>query len=66
MICFVVDANTILATAFPSKTKQYLASAYKTIKTELNKRGFEIKSHVLDNEAPKIHTNVIEEENCIY
>ena len=66
MVVYVVDPNVILATAFKNKTKLQLTEAYMKIKKELNKRGFVIDLHMLDNEAPEMYRDAIEAERCTY
>ena len=66
MVVFAVDPNVILATAFQNKTKLHLTEAYLRIKKEINKRGFVIKLHILDNEAPEMHRDAIAKECCAY
>ena len=66
MIVYVVDANLILATPFKNKTKTHLTEAYLKTKKELDKRGFIIDMHVLDNEASEINKDAIENLHCTY
>ena len=66
MIACVVDPNIILVVRFKSKTKEHLTAACLQIKKQINKRGFNINLHVLDNEAPELHRDAIEQEQCTY
>ena len=66
MIVCVIDDNSILETPFKTKTKNQLNVTYFKIEKELCKRGIAINMHVLDNEAPELHKDVIEESKCSY
>ena len=52
MIAYAVDSNVQLAEPFKNKTSQKLTDAYLKLKKEIDKRGFTIDMHILDNEAP--------------
>ena len=61
MIMCVVDAHSILAVPFKNKTKYFLTSTHLNMKKELDKRVFTVNLHVLDNKAPYMHLDSIEE-----
>ena len=63
MIMYLVDSDLILAEPFKNKTKEDLTATHTKIKKELNKKGFVINLHVLDNEAPEMHRGSIEESD---
>ena len=60
MIAFILDNNVIIAEAFLNKIKHHLTAIYLKIKKQLNKRGFNILLHILDNEAPEMYRDAIE------
>ena len=63
MIICIVDANFMLAASLKNKTSQQLTETYLKLKKEIDKRGFTINMHVLDNEAPESHRDSIENSN---
>ena len=66
MIIYLVDANVILAEPFKNKTSQQLTGTHLKLKKEIDKRGFPIDMHILDNEAPQLHRDAIENANSKY
>ena len=66
IVVYVVDANVMLAAPFKNKTIQQLIEIYLKLKKEIDKRGFTINIHVLDNKAPELHVDTIEASNSKY
>ena len=66
MIVYIVDDNVTLAAPFKNKTSQKLTETYLKLKKEIDKRGFTINMHALDNEAPESHRDSIEVSNSKY
>ena len=66
MIIYIVDANVALATSFNNKTSQQITETYLKLKKEIDKIGFTINMHVLDNEATELHGDAIEASNSKY
>ena len=66
MIIYLVDANVILAKPFKNKTNQQLTDTHLKLKKEIDKRGFPIDMHVLNNEAPQLYRDTIEKVKSKY
>ena len=61
MIAYVVDPNLILVAPFKTKTKNKITATYLKIKKELDKRVIVVNMYVLDNKAPELCKDAIEQ-----
>ena len=65
-ILYHYDTNSIHARAIPSRTKQQLLAAYKSITQDLTKRGFKPRLHTLDNEISDMMKDYMDEQDITY
>ena len=59
----IADANVVLAEPFKNKTSRQLTDTCLKLKKQIDKRGFAIDMHVLDNEAPELCRDAVEASN---
>ena len=65
-ILYHYDSNTIHARAIPSRTKQQLLKAYKSIVHDLTIRGYKPRLHTLDNEISNEMKDYMDKEDIAY
>lgn len=66
MILYSHDANAILAEPIKSRAQSELIRAYTTMQTTLIDKGFTLRLHILDNEAPLALQHIITSQQASF